>query len=206
MLVLASSSPRRRRLLEEHGVAFTVVESGIDESLLTRGQAGPHDWVMALAYIKARSVADAINKRSPELACLVLGADTMCLDGGKLLGKPSSAGEARLMLARFIDAQHEVVTGVAIVNPQTGQREVFADLAVVRWGNVDADAVERYIESGDWRGKAGGYNLAERVAEGWPIEVVGDPASVMGLPVSRVIESLEAFDSNEPTPEGATDA
>lgn len=193
MLVLASASPRRRRLLEERGVSFEVIESSIEEHLLERGEAGPRQWVMALAYLKARSVADALNHRAPELSCVVLGADTMCVDGGETLGKPRDADEARSMLMGFVDAEHEVVTGVAIVNAQTGEREVFADPVTVRWGSVESGTIDRYIESGDWEGKAGGYNLAERLAEGWPIEVNGDPSSVMGLPVERVVGVLDRF-------------
>lgn len=197
MLVLASSSPRRRRLLEERGVPFEVIESSIDEHLLDRGDAAPRQWVMALAYLKARSVADALNRRAPELECVVLGADTMCVDGGELLGKPEDAHDAREMLMRFMDAEHEVVTGVAIVDVKSGQREVFADPVRVRWGSVDLELIDRYIASGQWEGKAGAYNLSERLAEGWPIEVEGDPASVMGLPVERVMNSLELFEPEE---------
>ena len=197
MLVLASASPRRRRLLEERGVSFEVIESSIEEHLLERGDAAPRQWVMALAYLKARSVADALNRRAPGLTCVVLGADTMCVDGGEMLGKPKDADEARAMLMGFVDSEHEVVTGVAIVDAKSGQREVFADPVKVRWGSVESGTIDRYIESGDWEGKAGGYNLAERLAEGWPIEVDGDPASVMGLPVERVVGLLERFELGE---------
>ncbi len=209
MLVLASGSPRRRQLLEERGIAFEVVESGIDEHMLRPGEASPSEWVMALAYIKARAVAEALNERSPSEGaiggrdCIVLGADTMCLDEGEMLGKPETEAEAAAMLRRFVNGEHAVITGVALVCAGTFDRMVFADPARVRWGEVSEDEIAAYVSSGEWRGKAGGYNLAERQAAGWQIEVKGDPASVMGLPVDRVMAAVRGFEERR---EGVRDA
>jgi septum formation protein len=192
-LVLASSSPRRQQLLRERGLDFRVIEPGIHEGLLERGQATPAQWVMALAYIKARSVVQLLHDGNRQTQYLVIGADTLCVDQGQTLGKPSSPTEAKEMLARFVNCEHEVVTGVAIVCSQTGRRDLFIETVPVRWGFVSSEVIDAYVASGAWQGKAGGYNLSERLAAGWPIEAMGDPATVMGLPVDRVIDRLSSF-------------
>jgi septum formation protein len=91
------------------------------------------------------------------------------------------------------NGQHEVLTGVALVDPATGRRELFVDRARVRVGAIGGERIGEYIASGGWRGKAGGYNLAERIQEGWPIEYEGDPTTIMGLPMRILPARLEAF-------------
>jgi len=134
---------------------------------------------------------------------LVLGADTACVQHGRLIGTPQSSDEARAMLEGFRSASHEVVTGVALIGQETGDsgvpkvRSLFASSATVKWGDVSDGEIEKYIESGGWQGKAGAYNLRERLDAGWPIECEGDPNGVMGLPIaalSRRIQTLIAFE------------
>ena len=129
---------------------------------------------------------------APHEPVVVLGADTMCIRGDSLLGQPRDGAEAREMLESFMDGFHRVVTGLAIVAPD-GRRQLIADTAEVIWGRVSVDEIDRYIESDNWHGKAGAYNLAERVAQGWPIRVQGDPTTVMGLPMRRLPALLRAW-------------
>jgi septum formation protein len=81
-----------------------------------------------------------------------------------------------------------VVSGAALIGDGVDER--LADVAVVTWGQVSADTIDTYVASGEWAGKAGGYNLAERVAAGWPITVEGDPATVMGVPMRKLLPVL----------------
>lgn len=192
-IVLASASPRRRRLLEEHGVRFDVVTTDIDERALDQGDCTPTQWVIALAYVKARSAQQALFDAGDYQPSIIIGADTLCVDGDELLGKPDTPEQARDMLLRFRNSEHEVVTGVAMVCTTTGRRDLFAEKVTVRWGQVGIDQIDSYVQSGQWQGKAGAYNLTERVVEGWPIQAMGDPATVMGLPVRRVLERLSTF-------------
>lgn len=173
-------------MLEDAGIAFDVAE-GVDDGGLLPGLADADHWVAALAFLKAWSVARDLDDQS-----VVLGADTVCAADGSLLGKPADADEARQMLASFVGGTHQVLTGVALVAP-TGRRELIVDAAEVTWGEVSDADIEGYVASGQWEGKAGGYNLSERQAEGWPIECVGDPTTVMGLPMQRLPERLDAW-------------
>lgn len=173
-------------MLEEAGLTFDIAE-GVDDGGLLPGSVDPEHWVAALAFLKAWSVARGLDEHA-----VVLGADTVCVHEGELLGKPANADEARAMLRAFVGGTHQVLTGVAIVTPD-GRRELIVDSADVTWGPVNDDTIERYVASGEWRGKAGAYNLSERTDEGWPIECEGDPATVMGLPMRRLPERLDAW-------------
>lgn len=186
-LILASRSPRRRLLLEEMGIAFESAESGIDDGPLLPGACSPRQWVAALAYLKAAAVASL----AAAAGTTVLGADTVCSLDGHLLGQPQDEADAEAMIRAVEDREHEVLTGVALVSSEN--RTLLADVAVVRVGRIGESAIGEYIASGDWRGKAGGYNLSERLEAGWPIEVAGDPGTVMGLPVRRLAPLLADF-------------
>ncbi len=191
-LVLASQSPRRRQLLTEAGYAFTVPTRLVDDGRLISGAVSPGDWVMALAYLKAAGASGGIGPGS-----VVLGADTICVstDGkiDELIGQPRDAEHAEAILRSFIGREHAVVTGVAILIPDTGERELLLDEAIVTWGEVSDEEIASYIDTGLWRGKAGAYNLRERLDAGWAIEYEGDPTSIMGLPMELLRQKLPAW-------------
>lgn len=185
-LTLASVSPRRRQLLEAAGVAHDVRPSGIDDGRLRMGRCTPAEWVMALAHLKAAATA-----RRPDLhpATLVVGADTICVNAGAILGQPADERDAERMIRVMADATHEVLTGVALVCPRSGCRVIFPDRSVVTVGPLTGTQIADYLATGLWRGKAGAYNIAERLEGGWPISFEGTMDSIMGLPVARTIDT-----------------
>lgn len=187
-LVLASRSPRRLALLREHGYSPKVVVADLDDGDLRRGRVSAGQWVTALAYLKARAVYDAMP--APERSgVLVLAGDTVVDRGGEVIGQPADVGEARAIIERLAGGEHRVLTGVCLLGDGIDERVV--ETAVVRVGEIGAEAIEGYVASGAWRGKAGGYNLRDRLEEGWPIEFEGDPASIMGLPMRRLAPMLD---------------
>lgn len=189
-LLLASQSPRRRALLLEHGLEHRAEHPGIDDGQLVKGDISPAGWVAALAYLKAAAAAERI---SPGEDWTVIGADTVCDKGGEIIGQPTDAADAERIIRRLENGSHEVLTGVALVRTGPGgaqERELFVDRARVRVGIIGEDAIRGYIDSGDWRGKAGAYNLRERIEAGWPIEYDGDPTTVMGLPMRALLPRL----------------
>lgn len=195
-LLLASQSPRRRQLLAESGLRFEVVDSGVDDGQL--GQPGPGvsaaAWVTSLAYLKAAAARDRLRRLGGPASlagATILGADTVVACDDRLIGKPRDAEDARAIIERLENRDHDVLTGVALLGG--GARRLFADRATVHVGVIGAERVRAYIESGRWRGKAGAYNLEEQVAVGWPIHWHGDPGTVMGLPMRRLRPMLEAF-------------
>lgn len=188
-LWLASRSPRRRRMLDAFAGDVIPRTADIDDGLLDPGQTSAACWVAALAYLKARRVADDVVA-GEETGC-VLGADTVCVVDGRVIGQPADASEARAMLSGMRNRVHQVMTGVAVVDPERGARWMFVDCADVTWGAIDDATIEAYVDSGEWRGKAGAYNLEDRIESGWPITCSGDPDTVMGLPMRRLLPWLE---------------
>lgn len=207
-IILASTSPRRRQLLAEAGIDACVIEPGVDDSLLKPGRVTAAQWVMALAYLKARSAAEQTDRMHPhaehDISRLILAADTICVRGDEILGKPRDADHARAMLRAMRDATHTTITGVCLLWPaDLAGRRLFADAARVTIGRLDDDGIDEYVASGHWRGKAGAYNLAERVDAGWPIECDGDPTTVMGLPMRRLLSILTSRGSALDSPPAA---
>jgi len=187
---LASRSPRRRLLLEQHGYEYGLAESGLDDGELIPGGVDPASWVMALAYLKANAAAKKLSEEDRTRP--VLGADTVCVVGGEVIGQPRDADDARRILELVSNGEHEVLTGVALICPCGHKRDVFFDRTTVRVGDL-GPFIDAYVASGDWRGKAGAYNLSERLEAGWPIEYDGDPTSIMGLPMDRLAARVDAF-------------
>jgi septum formation protein len=105
-----------------------------------------------------------------------------------LIGTPTTAGEAEGMIRGFMDREHEVLTGVAVIDGrgESPVRHIFTDVACVRLGRLSEDQIAAYIASGAWQGKAGGYNYREAVAAGWPLTHTGDVTTIMGLPMTRL--------------------
>ena len=189
-LVLASRSPRRRLLLTEHGLPHEAYHPGFEDGGLRRGEVTPEQWVAALASLKAW--AGAMSPAS--CGQLVLGADTACLMDGQLIGTPADSGEAEAMLRGFIGREHDVLTGVAMIDQRRSrsqaERHIFVDRATVRFGQLSESDIADYIRGGDWVGKAGAYNLRDRLNAGWPIEYSGDVTTIMGLPMKALLNRL----------------
>jgi septum formation protein len=188
-LWLASASPRRRQLLTDAGIPHQVISSGIDDGLLNPGSTSAVLWVMALAHLKARAARVKLTFAGHTTG-LILGADTVCSVDSAILGQPADASHARNMLRAMAGRTHQTITGICLL-PLTGpHRLITHDVATVHVGPLTDSQIETYIASNEWSGKAGAYNLAERVADNWPITCDGDPATVMGLPIKRLPQWL----------------
>ncbi len=183
-ILLASGSPRRRLLLEEAGFEVESRVPKIDDADVRFSETIPCRIVISLAWFKASQ----IGWKGDEALAMV-AADTVCDLDGTVLGKPHSREEAENMLRAMFERGHVTRTGVCVRS--TDSRFLFDDSSVVRLGTPSEDDLRNYLDSGEWRGKAGGYNLADRIAAGWPIECEGDPTTVMGLPMRRLVPILE---------------
>jgi len=185
LLVLASSSPRRRSLLKEHAIPHEAVAPPFDDGELRPGSITPEGWVVALAHLKARAVADRIKDEA-----VVMGCDTVVIKDGEIIGQPADADDARRIITRLSAGSHRVISGVALIESGSDERRFLIDGADVRVGALEPATIDSYIDSGSWRGKAGAYNLMDRIGAGWPIEYAGDPTTVMGLPMRRLAPLL----------------
>jgi septum formation protein len=185
-LILASTSPRRAALLRDAGFEFETMTPPFDDSDAELSELSPEETAKILAWRKAISASEHLEDD------LVLGADTLLSIDGRIIGKPAGADDARAMLGELIGRSHAVITGVCLLDVETGHQEMFIDTAQVTIGTLDEAAFEAYIAAESWRGKAGGYNLAE-LGEVWPIQVEGDPTTVIGLPMQKLGPLLREY-------------
>ncbi len=193
-VLLASQSPRRRQLLAEYGIEFDSIDAKVDDGLLVRGGVTAGEWVASLGYFKAAAAMRDLGEWSYAPGeCVIVGADTVVLKGEEIIGQPRSAVDAERILRLLQNGSHSVLTGVAMIDAGTGQRDMFVDRASVRVGEVGHDTIREYVDSGGWRGKAGGYNLRERIDSGWPITYHGDATTIMGLPMKQLKTRLSEF-------------
>jgi septum formation protein len=193
-LILASTSPRRAKMLAEAGHVFVQMKPPFadpPQPTGVPGLAGAVSLALEMAERKALSLRDAgVFERHP--GALLLAADTVCVGAdGALIGQPADGADARRMIESFIGVEHDVVTGVALLGAGWARVEPLSDVARVWIGPVDADSLTAYLASGDWHGKAGGYNLEDRLRAGWPIRVKGDVTTVMGLPMLKINQRLQ---------------
>lgn len=178
-LILASASPRRHELLAQLGVAFEVQPCPLPEPERKPPAVSPESWALALAYFKARSVAD----RQPQR--WVLGADTIVVCGGEILGKPRDLVDARRMLAMQAGRETDVVTGVCFVRLTDLELRLGAVDVTRVWMRDDAAVREAYLVSGDWAGKAGAYGI-QTVGDRLVERISGSFSNVVGLPLERL--------------------
>lgn len=182
-LILASRSPRRRELLRRISAEFEVVPGDVDETLEAGAIA---DAVAGLALRKARAVAGRVG------AAVVLAADTVVVIDGIVLGKPEGPEEARGMLMRLRAREHEVITGVAVVEATSGRAASTSAVSRVLMAAYSDATIISYVASGSPFDKAGGYAIQDlngALVDG----LVGSYTNVVGLPVDATRRLLEGF-------------
>jgi nucleoside triphosphate pyrophosphatase len=180
-LILASKSPRRRYLLKQAGLVFSVIPSNIDESRIP--PSSPETYVRILSEAKA----DSVSQEHPEK--WVIGADTIVLNNGVMLGKPESSDDARTMLQQLSGRTHQVLTGFAIVCK--GKNRKFSEIVKtdVLFKYLTDEEIEWYIHTRESFGKAGSYAI-QGIGSFLVKSIRGSYTNVVGLPVCEVIEFL----------------
>jgi len=195
-LILASASPRRKVLLERAGLRFVVAPVDVDEDL--SGFDDPIEAALELARRKARARAVMTAR-----GAVILGADTVVAGpggegGSRLLGKPEDPGEALRMLSRLSGTRHAVVTGLCVVRTPEGREWCAAERTWVHMRALTQAERRAYVDSGEWRGKAGGYAIQES-ADAFVTHIEeGGFDNVVGLPVAlarRLIQTAQELGS-----------
>ena len=171
-LILASTSPRRRAILEQLGIPFDVVPPSYDEA-----EEDP----VAHAVGKARSVAAGAGDRP------VLGCDTEVVCGGRVYGKAETSADAEEMLESLSGRTHEVVSGLALLTP--GWEEVHREVTLVTFRALTPRDLARYVASGEWEGRAGAYAI-QGLGASLVERIEGDYLNVVGLPAALLVRLL----------------
>jgi septum formation protein len=179
-LILASSSPRRKELLEMANLPFEILASHIEEEVPENST--PEEIVQSLAYQKAKAVAEL------EKDAYVLGADTIVVYNGIILGKPKTEQEAFQTLKLLSGKTHEVLTGVAILSRE--EEIVFYERTKVTFWDLTDEEILDYIASGEPMDKAGSYGIQQRGSL-FVKGIDGDYFSVVGLPIARTVRELK---------------
>jgi len=180
--ILASVSPRRKELLEGMGIEFDVIPSGINEDFLN-GET-PRDHVLRLSKEKS----SAVSRNNPD--AWVLGADTIVIIDGDVIGKPGTQNEARAMLARLSGREHQVITGFTIVNKSVDVMITDAVESFVIFKEISEDEMDWYVKTEEPYDKAGGYAV-QGMAAFFIMEIRGSYTNVVGLPLTEVVTALK---------------
>ena len=178
-LLLASTSPQRRLILEQLGIPFDVVAPDYEER--DDGSADAVAMVKEHARGKARSVAESAGERP------VLGVDTAVVLGGRVYGKPRDAGDAERMLEALSGRRHAVISGLCLVAPAWEAAD--ADTTFVDFRALTPRDLGAYVASGEWQGRAGAYAIQGRGAA-LVSRVEGDYLNVVGLPAALLVRTL----------------
>jgi septum formation protein len=182
-IVLASTSPRRKRLMGQLGIPFEVADPGdVDE--VTSGK--PALAVAENAFVKASAVAERLEEG------IVVGADTVVVKGGEILGKPSDSLEAEETLRALSGSEHRVLTGIAVIDAEN--RVSRSDVVETRVGflPLSEEEISAYVGTGEPLGKAGGYAI-QGLGAVLVDEIHGCYYNVVGLPLSRLSAILKEF-------------
>ena len=187
-IILASKSPRRREILENTKVRFSIEESQIDEVIKLNEL--PKETVMRLAYEKALHVANR-NRNS-----LVIGADTIVVINDTILGKPKDDIEAFSMLKLLSGKTHYVITGFALINLSLDKKIIDCQVSQVTFKELSEQCIKDYLQTKESLDKAGAYGI--QGYGGLLVEnIQGDYFNIVGLPISKISDCLkDHFDIN----------
>lgn len=181
-IILASASPRRKELLETAGAEFEIIVADVDETVPEGTK--PEDAAVMTAEKKAVAVAE--NHKDS----IVIGADTIVVADGRILGKPADKADACRMLSMLSGVEHKVITGVCLAR---GDKKItFAQVSKVKFYDLTDEEINAYVETGEPMDKAGAYGIQGKgcvLVE----KIEGDYFNIVGLPVARVMKELSRF-------------
>ncbi|PIC57880.1 septum formation protein Maf [Sporosarcina sp. P12(2017)] len=178
-IVLASSSPRRKELLQLAGINFSVRPSDVDEDVPFTPEE-PYEYAVGLSERKALAVFESEEE-------IVIAADTIVVKDGRVFPKPEDDAQAIDFLMELSGELHEVITGVTIL--ANGKTIQFAGLSQVKFRKLDEELVSAYVKSGDASDKAGAYGIQTQGML-FVENMVGDYQNIVGLPVSDLVNRM----------------
>lgn len=181
-LILASGSPRRRELLTKMGYAFEICTTDVDENVEGHAQ----DVVMILARRKGRAAAKLYSDG------VIIASDTLVSLNGIPLGKPEDEADARRILRMLSGCEHEVFTGVCLIDAATGKEEVCLERSGVLFRDLTDEEIDRYIATGEPADKAGAYAI-QGLGGAFVARFDGSFENIVGFPVKLVGEMLQRF-------------
>lgn len=183
-IILGSSSPRRKQILEEMGVSFEVMAADIDEKAIR--QEDPKQLVLAIAKAKAEALLPKIAQPS-----LLITTDGVVVCEGEIREKPNTQDEAKVFLSDYRQHPAIAITAVVVTNTKTGKQASGVDSSTVFFRDFSDRAMEDMIEKGEAMKCAGGFNITDPFVAPYVDRIDGTRESVMGLPVELLKRLLQ---------------
>lgn len=181
-IILASSSPRRADILKKHNIGFEIIPSPYVEDHSRTDFS--YDFIENLAYNKAKAVVPLVNEPA-----LIIGADTIVVLDGKILGKPNGYDGAFEMLKNLSGKTHHVVTAIAIINSTTGDYKIKSTTSEVAFENLTDEQIKYYIDNFKPFDKAGSYGIQE-MPDGYIKSFTGDLENIIGISSKTLFEMI----------------
>ncbi len=185
LVMLASGSPRRRQLLSDLAIDFTLAPTLEIEETYPDGLA-PEEVAPYLSKLKARAYRAILDENE-----IVITADTVVVNEGKVLGKPKGKDEAKMMLRSLSGHSHKVITGVTIMS--TDKETTFSAETEVEFASLTEDEIDFYVDHFNPVDKAGAYGIQEWIGCIGVKSIKGSFYNVMGLPLHRLFDELKRF-------------
>lgn len=186
-IILASTSPRRKGILQQMGIDFKVIPSNYEEDMTIR--LSPKKLAKTLAYGKAKDVADKVNEG------IVIGIDTFLVYGGKKLGKPKTKADAYKMLKKFSGNTVKVYSGVALINAKTRQEIKDCEVSKFRLKKISDKEINNYIKVGEPLDKAGAIAI-QGLGAIFVREIKGCYSNIVGFPIYNIYKNLQKMNVN----------
>lgn len=182
IIILASGSPRRKKLLEQIGLTFIVKTSDVDEDDVP--VLPPHALVEYISLKKAKKISEKYPK------AVVIGADTLIVCKGEIIGKPNSEKDAKDILKKLSGQVHTVITGVTVIK----ENKVLTrhELSKVYFKKLTDEEIDSYVKTGEPMDKAGAYGVQEKGVL-FVEKIEGDYQNVVGLPIILLVNMLAEF-------------
>lgn len=184
-IILASSSPRRKQLLRQLGLEYEIRENTIEE--VFDPAKSPEENVLSLSALKAKIVANSVDDG------IVVGADTIVVLDGQILGKPKDTAEAEAMLTLLSGREHRVYTGFTIIEKPSGKSASDVEVTKVRFRELDGEEIKQYVRSGSPLDKAGAYGIQDDFGAVFVEKIEGCFYNVVGFPLAKFYLSLKRF-------------
>ena len=181
-IILASSSPRRADILRKHNIGFEIIPSPYVEDHSRTDFS--YDFIENLAYNKAKAIVPLVNEPA-----LIIGADTIVVLDGKILGKPNGYDGAFEMLKNLSGKTHHVVTAIAIINSTTGDYKIKSTTSEVAFENLTDEQIKYYIDNFKPFDKAGSYGIQE-MPDGYIKSFTGDLENIIGISSKTLLEMI----------------
>ncbi len=178
-LILASASPRRATLLSEYGYDFIIDPPAIDEPTSIPGIDNPDMLAREISRLKAHDVAPRHK------STMILAADTIACQGTNIFGKPSDRNDAQRILSSIMGTTHHVITGITLLDTSTMKEMMEHEVTSITMRSLRDEELEAYLDSGDWKGKAGAYGIQD-YGDAFVTNIQGSFSNVVGLPMEKL--------------------